>query len=387
MTNHFGGLALQDEVSAELSSLKRTADGAPDEEPDAKRANTHGDDVLKEIDNILADEEIAAHNLQAMSASTRVDCVTPEDLERGDDLDTSALETAELTLTESEEEVSDGHSSPEYLPSGDEQLNDEPLKGDKKIVTNGKAYVLGGRKKPQGPHIDSNPSTALRKVYIAAGGPIPGNTLFSKRRVKPKVNDLDLTDEQKETIERIKAYQELLGNKYISDEQKQGWRESISVSMKKDPALRDYFNVHGAATSTKATDFKTFALHPYYERASEATDAVHFAATQHIKPYSKGAAEKALAISAVLSSASHSLDWLGQALRWVRDENPHNGESAEDYQCRCNEAVSLAVTGGDMCDKKRPKVHHLAPHDEDIYRARSRFERSLAHQQWEDRRK
>ena len=121
--------------------------------------------------------------------------------------------------------------------------------------------------------------------------------------------------------------------------------------------------------------------------ASEATDAVHFAATQHIKPYSKGAAEKALAISAVLSSASNSLDWLGQALRWVRDENPHNGESAEDYQCRCNEAVSLAVTGGDMCDKKRPKVHHLAPHDEDMYRARTRFERSLAHQQWEDRRK
>lgn len=372
---------------AELNNLKRMADGPPDGAPDAKRVDTHGDDVLERIDSILAgDEAAAAHNLHAMSTISRVDCVTPEDLNRGDDLDTSTLET---TLADSEEDVSDGHSSPEYLPSGDEHVDGEPAKGDepKKIVANGKAYVLGGRKKPQGPHIDSNPSTPLRRVYVAAAEPISGDTLFLKRRAKVKVNDGDFTDEQMEAIERIKGLRELLGNKYISDEQKQGWRESISVSMQKDPAVREYFDVHGAATSTKVTDFKTFALHPYYERASEATDAVHFAATQHIKPHSKGAAEKALAISAVLASASHSLDWLGQALIWVRDENPHINESAEDYQGRCDEAVSLAVTAGDKCDKKRPKVHHLAPHATDIYRARSKFERSLAHQQWEEKRK
>ena len=353
------------------------------------------------MDESEAEDDVdeAAHNLHAMSTISRANCVTPDDLNGGGGLDTSGLETAdERTLADSEEDVSDNHSSPEYMPSGDEHADGEPAKGGKKIVVDGEpakgdkkivvgknTYALGGRKKPQGAHINRNPSTPLRKVYNAAAEPISGDTVFLKRRVKPKVNDGDFTDEQMEAIERIKGLRELLGNKYISDEQKQGWRESINISMQKDPAVREYFDVHGAATSTKATDFKTFVLYPYYERASEATDAVHFAATQHIKPYSKGAAEKALAIAAVFASASHSLDWLGQALGYVRDENPHNGESAEDYQGRCYEAVSLAVTAGDKCDKKRPKVHHLAPHAADIYRARSKFERSLAHQQWEEK--
>ena len=301
-------------------------------------------------------------------------------------------EAATPATVGSGDEVTDDDTS--YTPGSDEEGAKTPVPSDdeeeaaKTITAKGKTYELKGRKAPKCPHIDFAPGTPLRKWFMKIADPIDDDIEFTKRRpIGKTAKDNRLTLSQKAAIKTIQKLQELATDDLMGKVQQQAFKKQADDLMKGDDAVRDYFKVHVPTTSTKPSEFKAYILYQYYDRASEAMDAVHYAAAQHIKPNSKGCVEKAFAMSTVLLAAGRQFDWLGYALDFAQDTSPNDGEAAEDYAARCYKYVSLAITNNKKDNKKTPKVYHLAADEDDYYKATPSFDLSLAGQQYANSKK